>query len=555
MKTISIIFACLSIFVTDIFAQSTSVKNTAKSVFTLTTFGKDGSIIASSHGVFTGSDGQAISSWSPFIGAASAVVIDSKGEKMNVEAIIGANELYDVCKFRVAGKTVPAAIASAPVAVNGNAWIVGYSTQKPVLSQITVQRIEKFMDKYSYYVFSNTVPENLSSCPIVNQNGQVIGLLQHSKSNTDVCATDANYINSFILSGLTINDPALKQTDIRTALPDKQEDALVTLMLAGQQKDSVQYVQYVSEFIKKFPTSVDGYNALAQTEVEANKFDDAAANMEKAIKLCTKKDEAHSSYSKLIYQKEIYKSDKPYAAWSFDRALDEAKQAYAINPLPVYQHQQAQIIFSKGDYQQAFNMFIELCKTPLRNGELFYEAAQCKAQLKAPHTEILALIDSAIKACPQPLNSVAAPYVLARGAEWEAQNDYRKAVADYNLYDSLMYGRPISSQFYYTREQCELQIHQYQQALNDISRAIIMTPGEPTYWAEKASVHLRVNQQADAIKSAQRCIQLAPQYADGYVILGLAQIQSKDKVNGLQNLEKAKELGDTRADELIKKYK
>lgn len=57
------------------------------------------------------------------------------------------------------------------------------------------------------------------------------------------------------------------------------------------------------------------------------------------------------------------------------------------------------------------------------------------------------------------------------------------------------------------------------------------------------------------MKAAQACITLAPEYADGYLLLGIMQCESNNKAEGKKNLEKAKELGDTRADEYLKKYK
>ncbi|WP_314080463.1 tetratricopeptide repeat protein [Hoylesella pleuritidis] len=555
MKKIITLWLCLFIIFTGAKAQSSAVKNVAKSVFTLTTFKQDGSILASSRGIFVDNRGTAISTWTPFVGAAKAVVVDAKGNKQDVEELIGANELYDVCKFRVKGNSVGAPLATSSAAPESKIWLVGYSLKAPEIRSAIIKSKETFMQIYTYYILSTPAPDNATGSPYVNQNGQVLGLLQHSTTNSDVYATDARFINSFTLTGLSVNDPVLNRCGIRTEIPDKQEDALLTLMLANDRRDSLQRMSYVNAFIRKFPMLADGYTTRAQIFADANQFSAAASEMETAIRQVTRKDEAHSSYAKVIYQKEIYKNDKPFAAWSLDKALDEARKAYEINPQPLYLHQQAQIIYAQGDYQKAYDLFLSLTKTPIRNGELYYEAAQCKSHLKAPKSEIMALLDSAVAACPQPLNSVAAPYVLARGAEWEAAGDYRKAIMDYNLYDSLMLGRPISSQFYYTREQCEVKIRHFQQALNDIARAILMTPNEPTYWAEKASLHLRVNQFEDAVRSARHCIELAPKYADAYIVLGVALMQSKDKTAGLQALQKAKDLGDERADALLKKYK
>ena len=94
----------------------------------------------------------------------------------------------------------------------------------------------------------------------------------------------------------------------------------------------------------------------------------------------------------------------------------------------------------------------------------------------------------------------------------------------------------------------------YQQALADISTSITLAPNEPTYYAEMASLQLRVNLIDDAIRTATRCIEIAQDYSDGYLILGLAQISKGDKTNGILNLNKADKLGNTQAKQFIDKY-
>lgn len=152
------------------------------------------------------------------------------------------------------------------------------------------------------------------------------------------------------------------------------------------------------------------------------------------------------------------------------------------------------------------------------------------------------------------MTNISAPYVLARGQIYDKMKEYRKALADYNVYDTLMLGN-ASDQFYYTRFKCEVNIKQYKQALNDIAHAAYLNPREPIYLAEMGSLQLRLNQLDDAIKSADLCIKVSPEFPDAYLIKGLALIHKKEKTNGLEVLQKAKELGDNRAQELIDKYK
>lgn len=540
--------------VTYVHGQSKQVKKAAASIFRLTTFKTDGTLLASTNGVFINDNGEAISAFYPFVGADSAVVIDTNGNALPVDVIIGANELYDVCKFKVNGKTTSIKIASTPSNDGEKVWMLGYSIKNQEAKQVPIQKTELFMDKYTYYIFSSETPENMEGCPFVNAKGELIGILQHANHSEGTHAVDAHFMKDMqINNGLSLADPVLRQTTIRTQLPTKEEDALVTLMMASEQNKK-NYLKYIQDFKHLFPHAIDGYAAQARQYANKKEFAKAATEMETAIQNVHKKDAAHAEYAKIIFHQQLFQPDSTYLAWSLDKALTEAQKAYEINPLPAYQHQQAQIIYSKGNYQKAYDMFIALTKTNLRSGELFYEAAQAKAQLKANQAEILSLLDSAVAACPQPLTPIAAPFVLARGAAYDQAGDYKKAIMDYNRYDTLMLGR-ANHEFYYTRFNCNVKLRRYQQALNDIAHAAVLNRQEPTYLAEMASLQLKVNYIDDALKTAELCIEVAPNYPDIYLIKGLALIQKKQKKLGIEAFEKAKQLGDKRAQDYIDKYK
>lgn len=540
--------------VTYVHGQSKQVKKAAASIFSLTTFKTDGTLLASTNGVFINDNGEAISAFYPFVGADSAVVIDTNGNALPVDVIIGANELYDVCKFKVNGKTTPIKIASTPSNDGEKVWMLGYSIKNQEAKQVPIQKTELFMDKYTYYIFSSETPENMEGCPFVNAKGELIGILQHANHSEGTHAVDAHFMKDMqINNGLSLADPVLRQTTIRTQLPAKEEDALVTLLMASEQNKK-NYLKYIQDFKHLFPQAVDGYAAQARQYANKKEFAKAATEMETAIQNVHKKDAAHAEYAKIIFHQQLFQPDSTYLAWSLDKALAEAQKAYEINPLPAYLHQQAQIIYSKGNYQKAYDMFLALTKTNLRSGELFYEAAQAKAQLKANQTEILSLLDSAVAACPQPLTPIAAPFVLARGAAYDQAGDYKKAIMDYNRYDTLMLGR-ANHEFYYTRFNCNVKLRRYQQALNDIAHAAVLNRQEPTYLAEMASLQLKVNYIDDALKTTELCIGIAPNYPDIYLIKGLALIQKKQKKLGIEAFEKAKQLGDKRAQDYIDKYK
>lgn len=536
-------------------AQPSKVKTAAKSVFKLTTYKADGSILAESNCIFTDSEGTAISTLTPFIGAAKATITDTRGHQMEVTRMLGANELYNFAKFKTeANKIKPIQIASEPSKPGDAVWIASYGNDKGNPTASTIKSVETFMDKYSYYILNTNASETEpNTCILINESGKAIGLTKPAKATAGMHAIDANYALSLSTSGFSLNDPVLSQIGIPPALPEKQDQALLMLMIAGQKTDTAQLEAIASDYIKNYPTLIDGYTSLARFYVSRNEFSQAANIMEEAIKQTVQKDDAHAAYGKLIYDVIAYSDSVIYSPWTLEMATSQTEKAYEINPLPIYRHQLAQINYAKGKYQEAHDEFLALLKSPIRNPELFYEAARCIKMQNGSQTEIIALLDSAINTTDTLRINEAAPYFLERAEAYEQIGNYRQAVFDYTRYEILSPTRP-EAYFYYTRALAEIKARLYQQALADISTSITLAPNEPTYYAEMASLQLRVNLIDDAIRTATRCIEIAQDYSDGYLILGLAQISKGDKTNGILNLNKADKLGNTQAKQFIDKY-
>ncbi len=535
-------------------AQSWASK-AVKSLLTLKTFSKDGTLLASSTGFFVGTDGEAVSSYAPFKGAQRAVVIDAQGKEYPVEFMLGANETYDVAKFQAAArKTTPLPIA-ATATKGSSVWLLPYAVKKtPDCVQGTISNAELFQDKYQYYTLQLTADESQISCPVLNQNGEVVGIIQPSAGDQKGTsyAVSARFATDLKIVGLSINDPVFKQTQIPMAMPDDAKEALLSLFLASSSLSESEYVNMVERFIQKFPNEADGYIYRARYQVSKGNFSCAEEDMQKVLKTNGEKDDVHYQYADIIYQKEIYQSDKPFSAWTLDKAFSESQEAYRINPMPIYLQQQAQIRYAQGQYADAYTLYDQLTRSDLRSADIFYAASQCKAQLKETDQQ-LALLDSAVNQFSRPYIKTAAPYLLARAQALYDNAKYRPAVNDYNEYEQLM-GAQLAAPFYYQRELAEVGGHLYQQALNDINKAIELAPAEPIYQAEKASLQVRVGMHKEAMETAQQLIRMSPDFSDGYLFLGLAQCLTNQKAEGTKNLNKAKELGNDQAQSLIDKY-
>ena len=535
-------------------AQPTTVKNAAKGVFSLQTFRDDGSLLATSHGVFISENGEAVSELKPFLGAKRAVIIDHRGAKAEVKRMIGVDPIYDVARFSVDTKSTAIQIAKTKAQVGSKAWLVGYALKNPEIKETTIKSVEPFGNQFSYYIFGMNAPDNAVACPMVNADGDLIGLLQVSTTSFDTHATDAAYIKTLSVNGLSYNDPTLSQIAIPLALPQNEQQAQLALMMATQSGYSLKYAAAAEDFIAAYPTMRDGYEALARLQMSYFHFNEANQTMERALKNVANKDESHYDFARIILDKELNMPQANYEQWNLDKAMSEASAAYDLNPVPIYKHLQARILYAQGDFQQACSTFkaLSLDKS-FATPELLYQQAQCKLMTDADKREAIALLDSAINATDTLRIVEAAPYFYTRAQAYEATDSFRQAVFDYTRYEILCNGR-VSADFYFIREQAEVKGRLYKQALSDIARAIILAPQEPTYYAEMAQLQLRFNQIEEAVQTAKRCTEINPNYPEGWLVYGLALAKNGDKATGLESMRKAKELGNSQAEELIKKY-
>lgn len=528
----------------------------AKSVFTLKTFDKDGQLLASSTGLFIGDDGQAVSSYAPFRGAQRAVVIDATGKEWPVMTMLGANDMYDVAKFQVQVKKATAASVATSKAANGaTVWIVPYCAGKKAEAiKANIKSSETFLDTYPYYSLQTDAKNLEQDAAVVADNGEVIGLLQPSSNSqqADAYAISAQFAANLRINGLSFNDPSLRATGIAMAVPTNRNDALLALYMAGNTLNEQSYTDFLNRFIQQFPSAADGYVYRARRAAINQRYDEAEKDLQQAVRMADNKADAHYQYAQLVMQFCLQQTDKPYDAWTLDKALNESREAYKADKQDIYLQQQAQILFAQKQYDEAYKLYMQIAQGELRNASLYYAASQCKA-LQGDTAQQLTLLDSAMALYSKPYLKEAAPYLLARAqARYEA-GKYRQAVTDFNEYETLM-ATQLNAPFYYMREQAEVAGRLYQQALNDINKATELAPKDPLYVAEKASLQIRVGQYAEAIDAAQQLTRLTPDDSDGYYFLGAAQWLSGKKNEGMTNLNKAKQMGNEMVQTFIDRH-
>lgn len=538
------------------------VEKAKRAVFSVVTYDKDDKILNTGNGFFVSEDGIAVSDYALFKGAQRAVIIDTEGRQMPVLNIMGADDMYDVVKFRVDitdKKVNSLTLATAPPAAGSEIYLLPYSTQKDRSCTFGhVKSIDKMVGNYFYYTLQLRLKEKMVSCPLVTAEGTVFGLAQKSsgQDTTTVCyAADVRYAMDQKISALSYTDFALKDIGIKKALPDTEEQALVFLYMASAQLPSDKYAEVLNDFVEQYPNSADGYMRRAVNRAsmsDAVSMQLVEADMDRALELAQDKAGIRFERAKLIYNYVLNNSEKTYDNWTLDKALEEIREAVVLQPLPVYIQLEGDILFSKQDYASALSCYEQVNRSSLASPASFFRTAQTKEMMQAPVEEIVALLDSCVSRCPMPYTDATAPYLLARAQALLNAGQARRSMLDYDAYFKAVDGK-VNDSFYYYREQASLQAHQYQRALDDLAKAIELNPKELLYRAELAVVNIRVGRSEEAVKVLQEALQIDPSYSEAYRLMGLAYIYLKKKNEACEALAKAKELGNKNVDDLIEK--
>lgn len=399
---------CFLMMAVAMMAQPGNVKKMAKGVLKVTTFKADGSLLATGYGAFIDADGMAFTAWTPFVGASSAVVIDGQGKKFDVDCIFGASAIYNVARIRVKkdSKTtiLPIPLEQSALPVGGEAWIVGYDVKAPQYTKMQVHEVETFNTDMPYYIFEQqdaTIKDEHIGMPFLNTQGQLMGLTNTSSTRTDLYVACSRFAQSLQPSLWASNDNVLRNTNIRIALPKDFNGALLALMLSSQRNDSINHPATIEDFIALFPDKEEGYEYKANWLTDNKKFQEADAMMQKAIEVSQSKDNAHYSFSKLIYNKELLMPDVAFEPWTLDKAISEIDQAIAINPIQTYSVHKGKVLFSKKQYDDALKLFNDVCASNYRDADVYYYAYQCLKSMNKDQEKQIEMLDSSIVIAPR----------------------------------------------------------------------------------------------------------------------------------------------------------
>lgn len=506
-------------------------------------------------GYFIDEAGTVVTQYDFLRNATRATIVCMDGQEYQVGHLLAASSLYNIVKLQAidAHKIEWLPLSTSPATADQRVWVMPVTTDRDgVCTPDSILRTDTFNVQYTSYRLTTAVDERQNGCPVMNEAGELMGVLQSYQGSTDVIG--AQFALDMKVNLLDMNNIDYKNIGITAALPESEEQASTFLYLLGN-KDVDVYLRYLDEFIATYPHSSIGYNLKAEQLSLMGQYQQADDIYRQALsQVDSRKDEVHHSMAKTIYNLNLKPDYQKYADWDTERALREVETANSINQLSLYGLLQGQCLYSLRRYADAQKVFLQLCGTNMRSPELFLYAAQCQEMMDGDTARVLAFQDSALACMGRPYRVEAAPYLLLHANTLRNMKRYREAVADYNDYERLML-RNLTANFYYEREQMEMQCRMYQQALNDIERAVRMEPQNTLLVLEQGVVLYRVGEIDEAITACRRAIELDEAFPDAHRILGICLREKGQKAEARKHLQRAVELNDPLAQDILDKTK
>ncbi|MCD8265537.1 MAG: tetratricopeptide repeat protein [Prevotellaceae bacterium] len=527
-------------------AQPSWLKNARRGIVTLYALQQKGDTL-SCQAFFADSDGTLLSPLKPLQQASRAWAVDEKGTRYEVTRIGGFNSTYNVAKLLCdVSKKKP-----SPLRANRTPLTEEQTVYHTDGEEDHVAKVEKAND-HAYYTLEAKADPSLEGSPLLNQQGEAVAIVQTplQASGSPFYALGISLALSLETSAMDVNSSDLQYCSIPKQLPREESQAKSFMYLC--QADTQTKVACADDFISAYPQSPSGYAQKAECLAEAGRYAEAETAYSEGLR--AKVSDQHEllySRANTVYQLCLEGKQLP-EGWTLESALQDIRRAKETSPLPLYTLSEARILYALKDYEGAARCFTELTTTNMRSPDVFIYIAQCLENTGAPKEELLALNDSAVACFSKPYTSAAADYLWLRASTLKDLGRYRDAISDLNDYEHLLSGS-LTAAFYYQREQLELETRMLAQAINDIQKAIELSPTEALYHAEQAVVLYRVGETDEAMKSCRRAIELDPTFPDPHRILAVCLSEKGNTAEARTELQRAIDLGDELAQGLLEK--
>ncbi len=482
--------------------------------------------------------------------------LNIKDKKVKLEGILGVDKNHDVAILKLKGKIPALSVGSVEALAEGaRLFALGSNESGHVgISEGTFRRVVDLGPAGKIIELTMSVPEQFRGGPLVDINGQLIGMLfvgdrglrfglpigslvsvsrggkvTEFKSQTQESYFETVEGNSFAgRAAMGLDEQMTARLHLEKAVKINPSDITGQLFLAdiyAKQRDYAEAVKAYRKVTQLDPNRADAFHGLGAILLKLTQYKDAAEALEKAAALGYPGKElqfelggayeAIPDFGKAAAAYEKYISFGPADAWKAYQRLGICRT-------------------NLGEYDAAVAALLEAEKAQPK--DIKVRDALAEAYAKAGRLEEAEAVYTAMAELnpPDAMRYLTRVYQMYDGAE-----KFDKAVGPLKKIIEL---DPKNETNFYFLGMAYFKSQQYDPAVAAFQQALAVKPDFAHAWYQIGSSYFNAKKYKEAAEAYMKYAELAPEDASGWLNIGVAYNQAKNYEAALEPLKKCVEL-------------
>jgi tetratricopeptide (TPR) repeat protein len=433
--------------------------------------------------------------------AAEVEGVSAKGKKGKIEGIVAVNKNIDAAVVKSKNKVAPLALGNSDELTTGaRVFAIGANESGDiVISEGTIRNLHKLPEGLTLMETSLSISEGFNGGPILNANGQAVGLLL-VLDRTSRIGIGSNAWKDISRAGkLTAFKDWTKEDYLASP-----EGAFLAGRVAYLMDDMSNAGKYLEKVVKANPALVEPQAMLASVYYKQRNYSAAVPAFQKVIELDPKRAAAHLELGDIFYRMQKY----PESIASLEQAvaLDSSNKQALFTIGNAYDELRD---FAKA--AEAYERFLKLNPENAWNGYL--KLGEDRLAL-GQFDQAVAALEQAAQSQPKDLK---VNYTLAQAYQKAGQLD--KAEAAFKLLADL---NPTDATTYYSQiVKMYDEAGRNENAIEAAKKVIELSPKSEIAVFNLGIMYQKLKRYDEAIATFRQAIQVKPDYDAAYYNIGL----------------------------------